>query len=1060
MPIYRNEGGGVWARLKSVYRYEGNGVWAALKNIYRYEGAGVWAPVFSSAAVPTATTMPTLRNATNVNPDPNNPGTMFFGGDVITLTKGAYANVDADTKYTLTIRRSINFDTTLGNWETVAGPTDLIGSQSGTLTYTVTDLEAKGGYYFAGRVRVDTDPTNPASTDYFFDVKNANALAKVSFTIGSFVVTSITSNGATFSWSTSGLPATDTLTYIYNQKLEVKRTSDNVTVYTQDNIAAATSIVVVSDAQILPTTQYYGVITITANDGWKTSNYPTTQASASSNFTTTAAIPVNTVAPVITPLNNRNYAPLNTQLTCSSGTWTNSPTSYSYAWEYDNGNTQLPPEDRWTIIPGANTNTYTPPSTYVSTYGTKIRCFVTATANSISGLASTTQHFVDSEVTIGSVTPTVTTPNTSTTFSFNINSYPTSYVVDWTNDGVTDYSSGAIPISSVFAISSASGNLSQITYQCNNNFVVGSRVTVTGMSVSAFNVSNAIVRSRTSSSFTINAAVSGSATGGTATSDTSIIYASLPNTYTTSGTATLKITAQPGNKQTTTTITIGSAPTASVSVSPSSGQEGVTTFTATPTVTGSPTPTVTYQWQYNDQGNLWLNAPNSAVSPFTSTAATYRPPSNYTSIYLNSLRCSIVASNGILPNATASSNIVTVLSALVTNPAYGTATRASGGWSATISTQPNPTGGTYSVVSTTAGSATVNSSTGALTASGLSANASSTVTIRYSRSGYMPVDITASGTSLANLTTNPAYGAGASATGGWSATISTQPNPTGGTYSFVSTTAGSANVASASGTVTASGLAAGNSSTVTVRYSLSGYNSVDITATGSATSNVAPFNGSVTVSQSSGSGSISSARWNDVYYVSAATASGTPAVSVSGYQWQRFNLATSTWVSISGETSSSLTINSTHTGATLRCLVTFTNGVAPDLATPSNTISVANPTITNVISYYYSTAPFVIWYVFGYNMQAITSKTIIQGTQQAGNSTSASTNSDAVISGISRQTSVGGTSQTYALIIRPEATAGGGGALGTTVTTNTLTNNATNRTNSPITNTFSPGGSV
>lgn len=86
---------------------------------------------------------------------------------------------------------------------------------------------------------------------------------------------------------------------------------------------------------------------------------------------------------------------------------------------------------------------------------------------------------------------------------------------------------------------------------------------------------------------------------------------------------------------------------------------------------------------------------------------------------------------------------------LITNPAYGAATSTSGGWTASISTQPNPTGGTYSVISQTAGSASVNSSTGALTASGLSAGQSSTVTVRYSRSGYNPVDITASGSALA-----------------------------------------------------------------------------------------------------------------------------------------------------------------------------------------------------------------------------------------------------------------------------------------------------------------------
>lgn len=225
---------------------------------------------------------------------------------------------------------------------------------------------------------------------------------------------------------------------------------------------------------------------------------------------------------------------------------------------------------------------------------------------------------------------------------------------------------------------------------------------------------------------------------------------------------------------------------------------------------------------------------------------------------------------------------------------------------------------------------------------------------------------------------------------------------------------------------------------------------------------VAPFGGSVTVSKQSGNGTISSARVGDVYAVTSATASGTPTPSVSSYQWQKYNPFSGTWSSVpSGASGSTYTINFLDgVSARYRCLVTFSNGVSPNLQTGSNEIQVASPTVTNVISYYYSTAPFVIWYVFGYNMQAITSRTIIQGTTQSGSTTSLGTNNDAINAGISRQTSVGGTGQTYALIIRPESNSGGGGNLGTTVTTNTLTNNLTNRNNSPITNTFSPGGSI
>lgn len=94
---------------------------------------------------------------------------------------------------------------------------------------------------------------------------------------------------------------------------------------------------------------------------------------------------------------------------------------------------------------------------------------------------------------------------------------------------------------------------------------------------------------------------------------------------------------------------------------------------------------------------------------------------------------------------------------LTTNPAYGTSTSTSGGWTAAISTQPNPSGGTYSVVSYSPNTATasVNSTTGALTVSNLSAGGSATVTVRYSLTGYNSVDISASGTASAAASPKP-----------------------------------------------------------------------------------------------------------------------------------------------------------------------------------------------------------------------------------------------------------------------------------------------------------------
>jgi hypothetical protein len=98
------------------------------------------------------------------------------------------------------------------------------------------------------------------------------------------------------------------------------------------------------------------------------------------------------------------------------------------------------------------------------------------------------------------------------------------------------------------------------------------------------------------------------------------------------------------------------SPTGTVSVSPSSGTAGTTQFTATASVSAAPLANVSYQWKYRDQGSVFL-----AISGATSS--TYTPPSNYVSLYGGSLRCDIVANNGV-GTLTTNSSTVTVNAAL------------------------------------------------------------------------------------------------------------------------------------------------------------------------------------------------------------------------------------------------------------------------------------------------------------------------------------------------------------------------------------------------------------
>jgi len=81
--------------------------------------------------------------------------------------------------------------------------------------------------------------------------------------------------------------------------------------------------------------------------------------------------PVNTVAPAVTGTATQGQT-----LTVSNGTWSNTPTSYTYQWQHTTTN-----------ISGATSSTYVLDATYV---GETIRCVVTAT--NVTGSASATSN--------------------------------------------------------------------------------------------------------------------------------------------------------------------------------------------------------------------------------------------------------------------------------------------------------------------------------------------------------------------------------------------------------------------------------------------------------------------------------------------------------------------------------------------------------------------------------------------------------------------------------------------------------------------------------------------
>ena len=136
-----------------------------------------------------------------------------------------------------------------------------------------------------------------------------------------------------------------------------------------------------------------------------------------------SAIPINSAAPVIS-----GSTALSSVLTSTTGTWTNSPTSFTYKWY------------RGATLIGTNTNTYT---LVAADSGAAITCFVTAsnasgpstpsTSNTITAQTYTAPNNTIAPVISG--TTTLGSTLTSTTGAFNGNPTPT-YDYQWRRNAV------------------------------------------------------------------------------------------------------------------------------------------------------------------------------------------------------------------------------------------------------------------------------------------------------------------------------------------------------------------------------------------------------------------------------------------------------------------------------------------------------------------------------------------------------------------------------------------------------------------------------------------------
>jgi len=182
-----------------------------------------------------------------------------------------------------------------------------------------------------------------------------------------------------------------------------------------------------------------------------------------------AGSPANTVLPAIT-----GSTSVGSTLTCSQGTWTNSPTGYTYQWLRAGTN-----------ISGATSSTYVVAS---ADQGFTLTCTVTASNASGSGTATSSGVNIPGAAPINTVLPAIsgsTTVGATLTCSQGTwSNSPTSYAYQWLQDGSNI--SGAL--SSTYVIASGDqGHTLSCTVTATN--VTGSTpATASGVSIPASGV--------------------------------------------------------------------------------------------------------------------------------------------------------------------------------------------------------------------------------------------------------------------------------------------------------------------------------------------------------------------------------------------------------------------------------------------------------------------------------------------------------------------------------------------------------------------------------------------
>lgn len=343
------------------------------------DGYSAW----TNSVTATPTAQP-VAPTNNVLPGISTNTGNYSVGSIITGTTGTWTGA---ASYLIQIVRSINTP--------ITSDSALVSN-----VYTISNTDpVHPSFYFATKVTAYSGAGQTGLTTVAYSA--TSPISTITPTVGTPTLGTATQTGFTVTWTSGPTGYHTSNVQIYNSSQTLLTT-----------ISSQTSPYVWTGGSA--NTTYYVKVQVIAGD----TSASTVTSGFSTSITTLPNVPVNITAPTITP--STGQAGVTTYSVNSVGSWTNSPTSYAYQWKsFDQGSNYI-------TISGATSSSYMPPSNFLATALSPIKCTVTA----INAGGSSTPINSSNSAAVTVVTPTGTV---SVSGSLTLNSVLTCSVANITN---------------------------------------------------------------------------------------------------------------------------------------------------------------------------------------------------------------------------------------------------------------------------------------------------------------------------------------------------------------------------------------------------------------------------------------------------------------------------------------------------------------------------------------------------------------------------------------------------------------------------------------------------